>query len=242
MKYERIRQQLLSEIATGAFTIGEQFPSENDLVQRFSVSRMTARRALKELENEGYISRTPGKGNILQKPQHGQGFFTVRPFKNYAEYIGAKADTQVLKAELKNLTQEGQKKLDVERAIFVHRLRILDNEIIIDEQRYLVYEKCKTILQEDLRTQSIHELLVEKYKLPLTRVWQQLHAVSLNSEEATRLDCDSGAAAFLLERVTYSFDEPISWVKYLMRGDKYSFENEFPPQMQSPIKNHKEVL
>ena len=242
MKYERIRQQLLSEIATGAFIIGEAFPSENELANRFSVSRMTARRALKELEHEGYISRTPGKGNTLKKPQHGQGFFTVRPFKDYAAYIGAKPKTKLLKAELTALDDEGQEKLDVERAVFIHRVRYFDDDAVIDEKRYLVHYLCKNILQEDLEKESIHELLLDKYKLPISRVWQHLQAVSLKSDEAKRLNCEAGAAAFLLERITFSFDAPVSWVKYLMRGDKYSFENEFSPQMAAEIQLNEESI
>ena len=150
MKYQRIRQQLLSEIATGAFVFGGAFPSENEVADRFAVSRMTARRALSELEREGYLTRIPGKGNILKKPKHGQGFFTVRPFKDYAAYIGAEPSTKVLRAELVFLDDEGQEKLAVERAVFVHRLRSFDGEVAIDEQRYLVHEHCKNILQEDL--------------------------------------------------------------------------------------------
>ena len=93
MKYQRIQQQLLSEILTGAYQNDADFPSENALTRRFGVSRMTARRALDELSKAGYITRIPGKGTMLNKPVFGQGFFAVKPFHEYALERGARAST-----------------------------------------------------------------------------------------------------------------------------------------------------
>jgi GntR family transcriptional regulator len=233
MKYQRIREQLLSEIATGAFSEGKSFPSENALAERFSVSRMTARRALGELERSGYLTRIPGRGNTLKKPSFNQGFFTVKPFRDYAKHVGAVPKTQLITATLKTLPELGKAKLKVEQAFFVHRLRSLDGENILEEQRYLRKDLCAGILKEDLENESIHDLLIHKFKLPLTKVWQQLTVVNLDEKKAALFGCPNNTAAFLLERVTYTFDEPVTWVTYLMRGDKYSFENEFIPQEET---------
>lgn len=230
MKYQRIREQLLSEIVTGAFSIGEAFPSENVVAGRFAVSRMTARRALSELERQGYLSRIPGRGNILKKPGFSQGFLTVKPFKSYAKDLGAVPKTQVLEAKTVLLSAELQEKLGVERAVFVHRLRSLDEQKVLEEKRYLRHDLCSSLLKENLEQESIHELLIHKLKLPLTRVWQRLNAVLLSQEQAERFDCQTPMPAFLLERLTYTFEQPVSWVSYLMRGDKYSFETTFYPQ------------
>ncbi len=230
MKYQRIREQLLSEIMTGAFSFGEDFPSENAVAERFSVSRMTARRALSELERQGYLTRIPGRGNILKRPGFSQGFLTVKPFKTYAKDLGVVPKTQVLSAKSVILDSLGQEKLGVERAVFVHRLRSLDSQKVIEEKRYLRYDLCKGLLKENLAEESIHELLIHKLKLPLTKVWQRLTTVLLSQEQAELFDCSRPMPAFLLERLTYTFEKPISWVIYLMRGDEYSFENEFFPQ------------
>ncbi len=239
MKYQRIRQQLISEIATGAFIEGEAFPSENIVAERFSVSRMTARRALGELEREGYLTRIPGKGNILKKPSFSRGFFTVKPFEVYAEEQNAKASTQLLKAEVQNLDVAGQEKLQVNKAVFVHRLRSLDDDIVLEEQRYLRYDLCSSLLQEDLTTlatltnESMYDLLIHKLQLPLTRVWQQLNVISLDADKAKLFQCPEHTPAFLLDQVTHTFEKPVTWVRYLYRGDKYSFENEFSPNNQT---------
>jgi GntR family histidine utilization transcriptional repressor len=48
-----IKQFIESQINSGSWLVGARVPSENELAIRFSVSRMTARRALKELDDEG---------------------------------------------------------------------------------------------------------------------------------------------------------------------------------------------
>jgi len=230
MKYQRIKEQLLSEITTGAYPEGGPFPSENEVATRFAVSRMTARHALSELERAGYLQRTAGKGNIVQRRTFSQGFLTVKPFNTYAKEVGAQPTTRLLCAEVVPLSAEGQQKLGVKTAVFVHRLRALDGEAVIEEKRYLRHDRCAAILKEDLVNESIHDLLIRKLKLPLTKVWQRLQVVTLTPEQADRFACPAGVPAFLLERVTYTHEQPVTWVTYLMRGDKYSFENVFYPQ------------
>ncbi|HQU72714.1 MAG TPA: GntR family transcriptional regulator [Calditrichia bacterium] len=234
MKYQRIQQQLLSEILTGAYQNDADFPSENALTRRFGVSRMTARRALDELSKAGYITRIPGKGTMLNKPVFGQGFFAVKPFHEYALERGARASTKLLTAKNCLLSPRGEARLGDSKAIFVHRLRSLDGEVVQEEKRYLRQDLCARILKEDLEKISIHDFLVHKLRLPLTRVWQTLEAVVLDEKQATLLQSTPGSPAFKMERVTYSREEPVTWVHYLMRGDRYRFENSFSPQFPFP--------
>ena len=59
-KYQVIKEHVLQGITNRRFT--HLLPSENRLADKFGVSRMTARRALEELQKEGFAVRTPGKG------------------------------------------------------------------------------------------------------------------------------------------------------------------------------------
>ena len=64
-----IKQYIENHIASGNWPVGTRVPSENDLAASFSVSRMTARRALKELDDEGLLTRAPGLGSFVAKPK-----------------------------------------------------------------------------------------------------------------------------------------------------------------------------
>ena len=61
-----IKQYLENHINTGNWPAGTRVPSENDLAETFSVSRMTARRALAELDRQGLLLRSPGSGSFVK--------------------------------------------------------------------------------------------------------------------------------------------------------------------------------
>ncbi|MDT8719137.1 GntR family transcriptional regulator [Clostridium sp. 19966] len=52
------------EMEEGRIAYGQQLLTENEIVEKFSVSRHTVRQALMELENNGYIKREQGKGTF----------------------------------------------------------------------------------------------------------------------------------------------------------------------------------
>lgn len=65
-KYRAICDVLRSGIKKGDFRPGSLLPAEVMLAERYSVSRLTARRAVEELNKEGLVARYPGKGTVVQ--------------------------------------------------------------------------------------------------------------------------------------------------------------------------------
>ena len=59
-QYARIKTALRERIEHGELSPGDRVPSENQLLAEFAVSRMTARRALLELADEGLLQRIQG--------------------------------------------------------------------------------------------------------------------------------------------------------------------------------------
>jgi GntR family histidine utilization transcriptional repressor len=64
-QFALIKQYINDHIDSGAWPAGTRTPSENELCSIFSVSRMTARRALQELADQGMLSRAPGLGTFV---------------------------------------------------------------------------------------------------------------------------------------------------------------------------------
>ena len=64
-QFALIKQYIQDHIDSGAWPAGTRTPSENELCSIFSVSRMTARRALQELADQGMLSRAPGLGTFV---------------------------------------------------------------------------------------------------------------------------------------------------------------------------------
>ena len=66
--YQQIADELRTRIHRGVYPPGSQLPSESDLVAEFDVTRITVRRALAVLENEGLAELVRGKGMFVPEP------------------------------------------------------------------------------------------------------------------------------------------------------------------------------
>jgi GntR family transcriptional regulator len=62
---EDVRNELARRVASGELPPGSQLPAEPQLASDLGVSRATLREALRSLEDEGLLSRTPGAGTFV---------------------------------------------------------------------------------------------------------------------------------------------------------------------------------
>ena len=67
-KFTKVFEALERAILEGKFAHGKRLPSESELCQRFKISRPTAARALRELQQMGVITRRAGSGSYLTPP------------------------------------------------------------------------------------------------------------------------------------------------------------------------------
>lgn len=67
-KYLQIYEQIYKNIETGFYQPGAKLPSEKELSQNYAVSRITSKKALEMLADQGYIVRQPGRGSFVCQP------------------------------------------------------------------------------------------------------------------------------------------------------------------------------
>ena len=82
--YAKVKDHILDNIRSGAWEAGRRVPSENELVESFGISRMTANRALRELTSEGFLSRVPGVGTFVKEAP---ALSSLMELRNIAEEI-----------------------------------------------------------------------------------------------------------------------------------------------------------
>lgn len=63
--YMKITNELREKIYNEEIKVGERLPTEMELIEEYKVSRITAKRALEDLKNEGLITRVRGRGSYV---------------------------------------------------------------------------------------------------------------------------------------------------------------------------------
>lgn len=65
--YQKIYNHLMEEIRSGKYHDGDRIPTEKELAEEFKVSRITTKKALELMVENGYITRIPGKGSYVME-------------------------------------------------------------------------------------------------------------------------------------------------------------------------------
>lgn len=68
--YYQIKQTIKDWIINKEFSPGEKIPSENELADKFKVSRLTVRQAISHLVQEGFLNSKRGEGTFVTKNEN----------------------------------------------------------------------------------------------------------------------------------------------------------------------------
>lgn len=131
---------LEEKIRSQHYEINDYLPNEMDLCSVYDVSRITIRRALSELENKGFISRTSGKGTMVTYDHDVDKNVTiVKSISNELSEIGKIVSTSDLSLKVITANMEKSAILGVSmnsKLIQLNRVRTVDGEIIAFSESY----------------------------------------------------------------------------------------------------------
>jgi GntR family transcriptional regulator len=142
-------------------------PSEIELAERFSVSRMTARHAVQNLAREGLLRRKRGSGTyVAPRPMHRREGMLMG-FTEDMRQRGKRASSRLLEAGLQPATAAEAEALrvgDGDIVVRIRRIRLADGVPIALENAVLPLS-CSAVLTTDLE-QSLHESLARLGRVP----------------------------------------------------------------------------
>lgn len=226
--YYQLKEILLEYIRNHHTDFEEPIPPEVELSEHFGISRPTARQAINELVVEGYLYRVKGKGTFIAKPKINQDFLLVLDnFNNEMKKKGLTPSTKVLSLKTTESDEKVSKALNIafgSEVIQLMRLRYADKEPNVFVTTYLPKEKCPGIIDEDMNSESLYNLLEDKYGLVISRATRTVEAILAGEYEAKLLHVEKGAPIQFFESIAYLSDgTPIEYSLAKYRGDRNKF-------------------
>jgi GntR family transcriptional regulator len=204
-RYQAIEAHLTEIIERSA--PGDPLPTEAELCEQFSVSRMTVRQALQSLANAGLVDRRRGQGTfVASRPMH------RRPgqFLSFTEEMarrGLTAGSMLLSSETARPTPQEVEDMDLapgEQVLRIVRVRRANNVPIALEHAALAESLVPGLEAADLEGGSMHQALIE-HGIIATRAVGSISARLARSSETELLDLPPNAA--LLVEVRILFDQ-----------------------------------
>lgn len=147
-KYLQIKADILKKIQGGELLPMEMLPSENSLCKEYSMSRMSIRKALTILLNEGYISSVPGKGYFVNMPTADKYVLSFSS-SNFTEPNIDKV--KLTASDIATPDDNIRKKLKLhekEKVIVLEHQYYVNGTIAAWSQKYLPYRKGSPLIEE----------------------------------------------------------------------------------------------
>jgi GntR family transcriptional regulator len=225
--YQQLSDLLREAIRRGDYGPLERLSSEHELVREYSISRITARQALAELERAGLVFRRQGRGSFVARPAVVQ---PLRQLTGLAEAMagqGLTSRSRVLRAAtVRASTQVAQAlRVEVGAAVFeIRRVRRVDGVPVSLDVSFFPPELGRRLAGEDLERRDIFWLIENACALVLGAADCQIGAVAAEGEPALQLGVPSGSPLLFIDRLTHDDGgRPIDYEHLYVRADRFRY-------------------
>ncbi|MDF9824751.1 GntR family transcriptional regulator [Breznakia sp. PF5-3] len=204
--YLQVYKELLKRIENGIYEVNDMLPSEAELQKEFSVSRITIRRSLQDLELAGYIKISRGKGaHVLPHRQYtnlvGASSFSQEAVKSGERPSSIILDFHEMKAS--GIICEYLQVNEGDDIYYLKRLRLKNGRIIGMNETYISKKFGLIISDQDLDEKTSIYALYEKHGESIERAVETIEAQMPSSSMRNELYMSEGEPVFRRERITY---------------------------------------
>ncbi|MDE2070364.1 MAG: GntR family transcriptional regulator [Gammaproteobacteria bacterium] len=220
--YMRLQRLLRQRLASGELGPGQTLPSERDLAEQLAVSRVTVRKALAGLVQDGMLVPRRGAGTFVAER-------IVKPLSKITSFTedlrarGLNPRSVFLERSLGEVTPEEAMALNLSpgsRVVRLHRLRYAGDAPLAVEHSAIP----QSILDDPARVTNSLYAALEALGCRPVRALQRLRAVNLSAEHARLLQLPKDSAALALERRSFLADgRLVEFTRSWYRGDAYDF-------------------
>jgi GntR family histidine utilization transcriptional repressor len=221
-KFTIIKQHICQKIESGEWEQNRKVPSENELADSFEVSRMTARRALQELTDQGILIRSQGAGTFVATFKSQSSLLEIRNIADEINDRGHQHKAETMRLEQITPTNDLAILLNVKPTEPVYYSEILhfeNDDAIQLEQRYVNATLVPHYIKQDFSKVTPHEYLT--LEAPLTEATHEIEAVIAGKEVCKKLNIEQTTPCLQVKRRTWSTMGVVSLAVLTSPGDKY---------------------
>ncbi len=229
-KYFTVKRSILRMLDSGELEANAALPSERELMLTHNVSRITVRKAIEELEQEGLVYKIQGKGTFVKGGQKQQDLISITSCTEDVRRQGMIPSRQVIFGEVIDADKKRQSRLQLakgEKVFHMARVYYADGEPINHTTVYLPYKLFPGIEDYDFSKFSLYGVIENDYGVKIVRAERTLEAVMAYPEICEYLHVHPGVPLILFHCITYGEvrgkELPIESFKCYYRSDRFKF-------------------
>ncbi|BBB49080.1 GntR family transcriptional regulator [Pelolinea submarina] len=225
--YQQITAYIKETIEKGIYQKGNIIPSEQELCNQFDTSRMTVRRAINDLVNDGTLYRIQGRGTFVSHFVF-RKYLEVLGFSYHMRTLGFQPSSKILSFEIqkpeKNIAEE-LKILPSDNVFYLSRVRMADLEPIAIENVFLPEKRFPGLDKYSLEENSLYDTLRTYYKTEIFLRHEKINAIVAEGTDANILFSKNKGVVMHTWGVDFDTNmNPIAYADSLYHGTKYTFD------------------
>lgn len=224
--YHQIYVLLREKIVSGDYADGSLIPSEHEIEKVFSVSRITAKRALDELAADGLVARQRGRGTVVtfSTPVPSKSAETMDGLIENLLTIAQETNVAILEFDYVGASPRAAEALDIEVGASVQRairVRHKDDTPFSFVETYVPADIGHSFERDEMENQPLLALL-ERAGVRISRARQSITATLADGKTAPALGVNVGSPLLKVMRVVFDGnDRPVEFITVLYRPDLY---------------------
>jgi len=221
-RYTVIKDHIIRRIDTRRWKAGDRVPSENELATEFAVSRMTARRALQELGEEGILVRTQGLGSFVADARPRSSMLEIHSIDREITARGHAHRADVLKLEEISADNNTALLLGLDEGTSIYHSILLhweNDKPLQYEERFVNPRFGKGYLDQDFSGVTPSSYL--SGISPLTEADQSIEAVSVDAAIAGALKIKRSEPCLKVSRRTWCQRGIVNFAELIYPGSRY---------------------
>ncbi|MBC1483289.1 GntR family transcriptional regulator [Listeria sp. FSL L7-1485] len=222
-KYELIANDLRRKIQEKSYEPNEQLPFEKDLCKAYNASRITIRKAMDILVNEGYIYKRRGSGSYV-KDIEPKEFTHSTLLENFN---GREITTEVIDFTVIKSPDDIAQKLKLSSSEFVYdiyRLRKKNDQPIAIERSFMPIQLIQG-MRLDVLADSVYTFMEEELSLTPKSIHRSIRASRPSKLEGKWLQVDWNYPLLEIEQTVFLDNgRPCEYSLTKIKTDEYEFK------------------
>lgn len=230
IRYQQIAEDLRRRVVRGEFAAGRLLPSEAELSGAYAASRVTIRRALEVLRDEGLVDSRQGFGWFAAVDPLQQSLGRLGTIESQLTASGVGSTRQVLDFGYVPAPPRARQVLGCDTVLEVRRLNLADGEPFARVTVWCPDELGAPISRDDVERSSFYELL----DIPLGGAVQTIGAALAGPDDAALLAVPVGSPVLRCERTTSTPEgRPVLLSEHVFPAHRTEFVVDLPSADQS---------
>jgi GntR family histidine utilization transcriptional repressor len=226
-----MNDDISGRILSGAWPPGHRIPFEHELTEEYGCSRMTVNKALSELARAGLIERRRRSGSYVTRPRSQAAVLEIHEIRTEVEALGLSYQYQLVarKKRSASVAESDEFGLPPNAPVIALECRHFAGEqVFCLEERLINLGAVPDASEESFVGIAPGTWLIGH--VPWSAAEHTIRAMAADASAAKALGIARGAACLIVERRTWSADEPVTFVRLTYAGESHALVARFAPQ------------